>query len=361
MGSFRKTTPNASETFERWELSEEAGRWHRIGSGVSAPLDPSWPNRSDFVHALEGPTELVFTGKHPQRRRVITTLIHGNESSGLEAVRRLLRCAEAPETTMHVFVVSVDAAQRAPALTHRGHPIDLNRCFGPHPTAPLADAIKQRVQMIQPECIVDLHNTSAPGPAYGICDRAGATERLLISQFAQLVLPSTIPLGAFRQWACGIAPTVTIECGGENDRTADHIAYAGLHRMWRSLELEPHGKTVVAESAVRVELDQTQVSSSFAHSDSRADFKFRADLTDFNQQPLPQGATLGTFRSVRCPNWPIRATNASGQTLNDDFFERDGVALKTKRPLQLFMATDDLRVAESDCLFYASPLLNAAE
>ena len=46
---------------------------------------------------------------------------------------------------------------------------DLNRCFSYPSQAPVyqrARAIRQAIAEVEPECVVDLHNTSGSGPAF---------------------------------------------------------------------------------------------------------------------------------------------------------------------------------------------------
>ena len=86
----------------------------------------------DFLQQLGGPAWFTVKGRDTSRRRVIVTLLHGNEPSGLKAVHALLSQEIVPATDLGILV----AGRILPCvktLTHRYIPgeRDLNRCFKP--------------------------------------------------------------------------------------------------------------------------------------------------------------------------------------------------------------------------------------
>lgn len=90
-------------------------------------------NWTDLLCALPGPTHIQLLGRDGSRCRVVVTLSHGNEPSGLSAVHALLRQGIEPTVDIHIFIVNVnvDAARAQPFFSHRMLPgdRDLNRCF----------------------------------------------------------------------------------------------------------------------------------------------------------------------------------------------------------------------------------------
>ena len=88
----------------------------------------------DFLQQLGGPAWFTVEGRDTSRRRVIVTLLHGNEPSGLKAVHALLSEEIVPATDLGILVAGADAALCEPLLTHRYIPgeRDLNRTVGGH-------------------------------------------------------------------------------------------------------------------------------------------------------------------------------------------------------------------------------------
>ena len=88
-----------------------------------------------FLLSLDVPTVIDISGKDQNRCRVIVTLLHGNEPSGLIAIHRWLTSHKelpTPETNIRFIICSVEAANATPLLSHRilEGGIDINRCFG---------------------------------------------------------------------------------------------------------------------------------------------------------------------------------------------------------------------------------------
>ena len=93
-----------------------------------------WPRGLDaFLQELGGPAWIRVPGRDASRTRVVSTLLHGNEPSGVRAIHAWLRSGARPAVDTAFFVGPVEAARVPPGFAHRtrfGHR-DLNRCFLP--------------------------------------------------------------------------------------------------------------------------------------------------------------------------------------------------------------------------------------
>ena len=77
---------------------------------------------TQFLLSLTGPTVIDISGKNPSKSRVITTLLHGNEPSGLIAMHRWLTQEgeiPTPEVNLRFIICSVEAASTGSLFTHR--------------------------------------------------------------------------------------------------------------------------------------------------------------------------------------------------------------------------------------------------
>ena len=94
-------------------------------------IDDLGRNCFNFLSHLGGPSVIHIDGKDNSRCRVVVTLLHGNEPSGLKAIHTLIQQDFLPITSLKIIIASVVAARTEPAFSNRMLPgqRDLNRCF----------------------------------------------------------------------------------------------------------------------------------------------------------------------------------------------------------------------------------------
>jgi len=312
----------------------------------------------EFLRRLGGPTWIHLVGQERTRTRAMTTLLHGNEPSGVRALHRVLREGRQPATDVLVLVACVGAALEPPGFAHRMLPgkRDLNRCFaGPYSDFEgcIAREIIQRLKGLRPEALVDLHNTSGSGPAYGVGTRVDPARLALTSLFASHYIITDIRLGSLMEATEDEFPTVTIECGGANNRAADGVALEGLKQFLYGkslLDADGNRRTVtVLEHPMRIRLSPgARVAYSSAPVKGR-NLTLREDIDRFNSVVLPPSEPIGWTSRLDA----LTAPDSRGRERRHELFEiRDGV-LHASGPLRLFMATTSERIAEEDCIFYA--------
>ncbi|MEW9798294.1 succinylglutamate desuccinylase/aspartoacylase domain-containing protein [Alteromonas sp. CYL-A6] len=309
-----------------------------------------------FLMGLGGPSLLTFAGRDTQRCRVIVTLLHGNEPSGLRAVMTLAQQGWQPAVTTHVIIASTAAAATLPMFSHRMLPgcEDLNRCFsgrGDSPQYALADAIVRTIISLEPECVIDLHNTSGSGPAFCVSVSDSAQHQALASAFAPWMIVTDIRLGSLMEQSLG-CPVVTIEAGGAKDALADRVALAGI------IELGRRDNPLVASQPVsllchprRLEL-QTGCTVAYQDGpDTATDVCLRTDIESLNFGCTPAGTHLGWVREEGLAAFRLDCDDEAVSA----FFTTDEHSLFNKVPLRLFMVTTNADIARSDCLFYFIP------
>ena len=117
-----------------------------------------------LADALAGPT--LFDIRQGEAPLFISVLVHGDETSGWEAMCRLR--AELLNASALLFVGNV-AAAKAGVRVQPGRP-DFNRVWqgGDSPEAAVADEVAQRVGSAAPRLAVDVHSTTGRNPAYSV-------------------------------------------------------------------------------------------------------------------------------------------------------------------------------------------------
>jgi hypothetical protein len=314
----------------------------------------------EFLRALAGPTLIAVPGTDPTRTRVATTLLHGNEPSGLRAMHRWLRAGGRPATNALLFIACVDTALEEPHFSYRQLPDrrDFNRCFN-QPSIDVESVLAKDVLSVilaaEPECLVDLHNNTGHNPAYGVAVRLGEAELGLVALFADRVVHAPLALGTLVEATVADFPSVTIECGLAGAPEADDVAHMGLTTYLSQDDLElraPDRPMRVLDEPVRVCV-ASDVSLAFADAaDPSARLTISADIDRHNFENLVAGAPIGWVKPGTA--WPLDARRPDGMECSRDMFRVRGDVLETRLDFIPIMMTTKPEIAKSDCLFYAA-------
>ncbi len=312
----------------------------------------------EFLERLAGPSWLVIPGRDRSRSRAFVTLLHGNEPSGVRALHAWLRAGARPAVDLVVFVGSVQTALTLPQFSHRNLPghRDLNRCFrSPFVGAEgrLAQEVLERLRALQPEALIDLHNTSGSSPAYGLTTRADAPQAALTSLFGQHLILTRMRLGAIMEALEDECPTVTIECGGVRSAQSDTVALVGLTEYAAADPLFTKDHTqplTLLRDPIRVELRKGAQVAYASGAVPEMDLTLAADIDERCFALLPPGEVLGWLGPAGTAALDARDAQGNDRT-GELFAARDG-RLLAARPLQLLMVTTEPRIALGDCLFY---------
>lgn len=329
---------------------------------LDAPDPAAVPADEDaFLRWLGGPAAIRLRGRDSTRCRVLVTLLHGNEPSGLRAVHAWLHAGRTPATDAVVVLGAVEAALVAPLLSRRELPggVDLNRCFGAEPApgsaGELARAILALVREVGPEALVDVHNNTGHNPAYGVASLVGPAERQLVGLFADRVVEYDLRLGALCEATPSLCPTVVVEVGRVGDPAADAVARRGVERLLGDEHVVGEGLPVpslaVLGAPIRVE---AAPGATLAVGDvpvAGVDLTVAEDVDRHNFERLPAGTSIGWARPGA--GLPLRARGADGVDRAHELFASLDGRLVTRAPLVPIMITTDPAIARSDCLFYA--------
>lgn len=311
-----------------------------------------------FLNQLQGLTVFDIKGKDPSRTRVVTTLIHGNEPSGFIASHLWLLSGQTPTTNVRMIFCNPEAAQQKPIFTRRyiGDCEDLNRYFGDikQPDEAVqnrANLIKQEVAAVNPEAVIDLHNTSGLSPAFGVTAKETHGIQALTGIFASMLIYTGLSVGALME-VCFDAPIVTIECGGANEIMSHQVATEGLKAYFTMEDLfAPQERQVsIHRHPMRVELINDASVGYASHRLLSTDITLIPDIEQFNRQPTPPGEFLGWYHGDG--PLPLRAMDDQQVNQIGNLFKVEGGRIYTCQTMQMFMATTNQEIATNDCITY---------
>lgn len=317
-------------------------------------------NVEAFLRYLGGPASIFLEGQDNSRTRAFVTLLHGNEPSGVMALFRWLKSGRQPAVNTLCIVASVGAALAAPVFSQRMLPgsRDLNRCFRPpfdDEQGRLAEEILEILRLHHPEAVVDMHNTSGTGPAFGVCTHMDRQHDALVSLFTRRMIVTRLNLGALMEISEHSYPTVTVEVGGRLDDCAHELAWSGLcEYLERPLVLagdETDWGLELLRNPIRLELNPGIELTYAEQADPAFPVVLRPDIEQLNfgvvQPDVPLGWVNGELRSL------FWAQDANGRCAVGRLLRVEAGRLFPAAPLKLFMITTNAAIARSDCLLYA--------
>ncbi len=314
-----------------------------------------------FLRSLEGPTVIDITGVNEKNTLVISTLIHGNEPSGIFAIHKWLLEGRKPATNLRIIISSIKAALLEPFFSHRflPHEEDLNRCFdkqGDKAEYKRAALIKKAVLDVNPIAVIDLHNTSGSGPAFSVVTEECGDRRTLASFFCSKMIMTGLHLGSLMEIKADF-PILTIECGGADDFEAHHTAYQGICDITESPDCLSSGGRFdpieVLHHPFRIELVGGSSLSYSALRDYGVTLNLSDKIEDCNKHIVVKGAALGWVKGGDLDIFSVK--DEAGKDITTSIFRLDGDKLLTVQDMHVFMATTRVDIALGDCLFYVVP------
>jgi hypothetical protein len=319
-------------------------------------------NFEQFLEFLPGPSRIKIEGKDSSRCRVLVTLLHGNEPSGIKALYSLLKGDSQPAVDVYCYLIATEAAGLQPLFSHRQVPgkRDFNRCFLPpfevDDQGPVCRQLLEEIVQLGPESVVDMHNTSGEGPSFGVTISYDEKHDDIVSLFTDRLVVTDLRLGALMETNTEEVPVVTIECGGSFEEAADRIAYDGLYRYFTAEKLfAPTERDFDIElffNPVRIEMHQAGTIACGERKVEGADITLAVNIEHFNFGLVTPDTLLGWISPDAMDKMAAFDAGRSNH-FRQLYREQDG-GLYPRRNQKLFMITSNLEIARSDCLWYAT-------
>lgn len=283
-----------------------------------------------LADALGGPT--LFDLRKPEASPLfVSVLLHGNETSGWDAVRRLVD--EMSATSVLLFVGNVAAARQGTRSMPGG--LDFNRVWdgGDTPEAAIADQVTAFAATAQPYLAVDVHNNTGDNPAYAVVTDTRRRTLSVARAFASRALLTAQPEGFLSRRFADFCTAVTVEVGMPQDAMSTERATSFLSRLLTSPTAPDDDPADLAlfETTARVLLADGAV--------------IDPSVQRFNFRPAPAGTALTR-------SGPLVAEDASGDDVTDAYLVREDGAMVLRRRTHIAMYTGSEESARLDCLCY---------
>lgn len=315
---------------------------------------------------INQPTIVEITGKDTLRYRVFSVLIHGNEPSGFFAAFNYLKQLKAsqaiPQTNIAICISSIRAAKLEPYFSNRYVPgeFDLNRRFGRSrcrdKVTSLAKDLSNYINSRNPEFVIDLHNTSGQGPAFGVSCYQNPAINKLTSIFSDKMVFTNLVVGSLMEQNFN-CPIVTIECGYSYDIKAHEVAFNGMNQLANISTLDDIKESTVTTYShpLRVQVEPG-ISIDFGLvKNPNVDITLRKDIELLNYELVRQGTAIGWLNHDLEKS--LNAYDQDNKNIICELFCVKNEHIILKKDCHVFMATSILDIALSDCLFYIADTL----
>jgi hypothetical protein len=318
-----------------------------------------------LLNELGGPTWLRVPGRGEHPARAVATLLHGDEPTGLRAVRRLLRRPLDLPFDLHVVLFNVEAALAGPGFASRylDDQEDGNRIWGSTSGPPTgqrraADAILGDLLADPLDALVDVHNTTGDNPYHAIVRDGDPAAIDLATRFTTTLLHWDLEAGTLLEALEGTCPAVAVECGLDGPASL-RFAVDGLRRF---LGPRPGDGEVIPDHDLVGRLLRVTVAEDAAirfggHLDAATDLVLPPEGDASNLTPVDPGHVLGLVHPDR--PLPLRVTDADGTDRTAETLEirADGAVITrgTQVPVMVVRSVEAVR---KDCLCYLGATLS---
>lgn len=319
----------------------------------------------DLHQVLSGPTLIQLPGRRP-RPLFVSVLLHGNETTGLEAVQILLKKYQDQvlPRELCIFIGNITAAEQG--QRHLPTQLDYNRIW-PYPGEeykgknPDQKMMRQIVDIMREKDVfasVDVHNNTGLNPHYGCINKLDQRFFHLATQFSRTVVYFIRPKGVQSMAFAELCTAVTVECGKPDQPNGAAHAADFINGCLHLSEIPEHPIAAhdmdlfhtVATVSIPEDI-QIRFADSNAEQIEENEICFLPDLDHLNFHELDAGICLGFVNPERT-GIPLQVINEQGEEVTHDFFRlRDG-QLQTARDVMPSMFTLDIEVIRQDCLGY---------
>ena len=303
-----------------------------------------------LAEALEGPTLLTVDGEIGPPL-FVSVLLHGNEASGWNGLRRLLLEPGPLARSLIVFIGNVSAA--AAGLRSLPNQPDFNRIWrgADSHEGELARELLRRLRCVPLFAAIDLHNNTGHNPHYGVVtdmDPAGLGLAYLFSDHAVLIRePDTVLTRAMRDQC----PSVAVELGPVDDPRSDERAYDYIKRCLELAEIPAPDASSLAMYRTRARVHVADGAEfSFAGDSVVTPLVLTSGVEGVNFHSLPAGTEFG---ATRLPlDEALKVLDDDHRDVTHEFFELVDDRVLLKQAVTPSMYTTDPLVIRQDCLCY---------
>lgn len=315
---------------------------------------------ADGLHEVLGGPSLFHLKGHRDPALFVAVLMHGNETSGWDAIRQVLRRCLNDEggfdlpRSLSLFIGNTRAAEAG--VRHLPDQPDYNRVWpgaDTHGTEEheLMQEVMSRMADREIFASVDVHNNTGINPHYACVNVLEHQSLHLASLFGRTVVYFVRPRGVASMAMAALGPSVTLECGKVGQLHGVEHASEYLDACLHLSEIPSHAvPSHDIELYHTVAIVRVPEGIQFGFGDAGGSLTFPLQLDTMNFRELPEG-TLIAETSI-ASHLPLDVRDEEDRLVTHRFFAWEDGRLVTRIPVMPSMLTCDPEVIRQDCLCY---------
>ena len=304
----------------------------------------------DLLDLLGGPTLIHLPGTQPGPPLFISTLLHGNETTGIDALQHLFGIfgSRLPRP-VSIFIGNVEAAHHGERFLPGQR--DYNRIWsgGSGPENIMAQQVIDAMVELNVCACIDIHNNTGKNPHYSIVSVRDTSTLAMASRFSNRVVHAAYP-----ETSCSLAfsrfcPSITVEAGVVGDASGiDHV----INLLTDCIEADVWRQNHVPELDMfhAVGVIKLNASCSIGLIGDQKDIELLPDVDRFNFQRLASGTKLGLMQRGRASCLRFEPMQSDG--VLTDYLDAVNGELRSVQPIMPAMLTTDCEIIKMDCLCY---------
>lgn len=306
------------------------------------------------LHEILGGPALIHLPGERQEPLFVSVLLHGNEVTGWEALKAVLKKHEGRKLprALSFFIGNVAAAaQGQRCLSTQA---DYNRIWkgeGDCAESVMVRQVLERMRERQVFACLDIHNNTGRNPHYACVNELEHRFFHLARLFSRTVVyfrnPDTVLSMAFAR----LCPAVTVECGRPSEPHGVDHAMEFIDSCLHLSDLPAHAlhpQDIDLFHTVAVVKVAGHVQ--FGVADPAMELSLRADLDQLNFCELKAGTALADVKHDDASL--LQAWDEQQQDVAERFFTVANGQLITRVPLMPSMLTLQTDIIRQDCLCY---------
>jgi succinylglutamate desuccinylase len=324
---------------------------------------------ADFFHVsphnietwLKGPAIFKIRGENQSLPPLlISTLLHGNETTGFLALQQLLKKFRDDEYGLLRNLIIMIGNPKASTKASRHLPTqpDYNRIWGMHQQTEnlteeniMANEILDFVISEKPYAHVDIHNNTGKNPFYCVVSKLDQHFKKLAFTFGESLILITEPRGAFSVAMSDYCPAVVLECGrsGEDLGIAKVKEYLELLINTDEIDLLKPDNQIVYKTIARIMVPADTIIDFTGTYDEEVSFSFVKEIENYNFSEIAKETILCHSNSDN--HLPI-VLNNHNKDISSEHFYNDTHIIKFKKAIIPSMLSTNIQIVLDDCLGY---------
>ncbi|MDH5633329.1 MAG: M14 family metallopeptidase [Gammaproteobacteria bacterium] len=312
----------------------------------------------ELHQVLPGPSLVHLDGQR-QQPLYVSVLLHGNEATGWQAVREVLKRytdTQLPRA-LSLFIGNVEAAAQNQRFLD--HQMDYNRIWKTVDMADQTEEHKMAQQVLKamalrnPFAAIDIHNNTGINPHYGCVNRLDHRFLHLATLFSRTVVYFTQPDTVHSLAFAPLCPSVTVECGQAGQAHGTEHARDFIDACLRLSTIPDHPVAqhdIDLFHTVAIATIPAGISIGFGDEEKPCDVRFVRDLDHLNFRELQRDTRIGSVAEgvSHC----VAVHDANGHDVTNRYFDCSDGELRIVTPVMPSMLTVKEKAIRQDCLCY---------